>query len=80
MKRSLKGFLAMLKNQRTSSVPSVNHCRRLKEGLETQPESTNSTFFVRGPPKTDYALWHRRRWHLGIKNLIPAARSLYEYI
>ena len=80
-----------LKSQLTFSAPTTNHCRRLREGLETQPASTASTFFgidfdiskVTGSNielfGLGYSLWHRHCCCLRIKNLIPAAQSLCKY-
>lgn len=80
-----------LKSQLTSSAPTTNHRRRLREGLETQPASTASTSLVIDsdiskvtgssiePSGTGYSLWRGHRRRSGIKDSIPAARSLCEY-
>ena len=80
-----------LKSQLTFSAPITNHCRCLKERLETQPASIASTFLVinfnifkvTGPSielsETKYSLWRRHRCCLGIKDLILASRSLCKY-
>lgn len=74
------------------SAPINNHCCNLKEELETQLGSKTSTSFVCGsnipnikpssiePAKIGNALWHRHCRRSGIKDLIPAACSLYKYI
>ena len=36
----LEGFLATPKGQTTSSTPTINYCRSLREGLETLTSST----------------------------------------
>ena len=80
-----------LKSQLTSSAPTTNYCRRFKEGLETQPASTASTSLIIDsnisdvtgssiePSGTGYSLWRGHRRCSGIKDSIPAARSLCEY-
>ena len=39
-------FRKGLKSQLTFSAPTTNHCRRFREGLETQPTSTTSTSLI----------------------------------
>ena len=80
-----------LKSQLTSSAPTTNHCRRLREGLETQPASITSTSLVIDsdtskvtgssivPFGTGYSLWRGHCHCSGIKNLISASQSLCEY-
>ena len=80
-----------LKSQLTSSAPTTNHRRRLREGLETQPASTASTSLVIDsdisevtgssiePFGTGYSLWRGHCRCSGIKDSIPAAQSLCEY-
>ncbi len=76
---------------RISSAPINNHCCDLREGLETQLVSTTSTSFVSDsdipentpssiePAETGYALWRGHRRRSGIKDSIPATRSLCKY-
>ena len=80
-----------LKSQLTSSAPTTNHRRHLREGLETQPASTASTSLVIDsnisevtglsiePSETGYSLWRGHCCRSGIKDSIPAAQSLYKY-
>ncbi len=44
----LEGFLAMPKGQNTFSTPTINHCRGLKEGLETLTSSALTNNHCRG--------------------------------
>lgn len=92
MKESLESFLAMPKNQKISSASSINNHYHLREGLEIQSESTNSTSFVSDfdipditpaaaqPLKTGYTMWRKHCQYLERKNSIPAACNLCEYI
>ena len=80
-----------LKSQLTSSISTINHCRRFKEGLETQLASTSSISLIIGSNISDvtsssiklfrigYSLWHRYCHCLRIKNLILATHSLCKY-
>ena len=80
-----------LKSQLTSSAPTTNYCRRLREGLETQPVSTSSTSLVFDSDiskvtgscielsGTGYFLLRGYRRRSGIKDSIPATQSLCEY-
>lgn len=80
------------RSQATSSAPSIERRRRLRDGLKRRSESTSaSTSFVNGPdipdttsaatepPETGFALWRGHRRRSGIKDSTPAARSLSEY-
>ena len=89
---TLEDFSAAPKSQRLSSASSINHCRRLREGLETQLEFTNSTLFVSGPDilnitlaaaellETSCILWRGHCRHLGIMDSTPTTYNLYKYI
>lgn len=75
-----------------SSAPNNNYYRGLREGLEIQLVSTTFTSFVSSsnipniisssiePAKTGNTFWHRQCWRSWIKDSIPAAHSLCEYI
>lgn len=75
----------------TSFAPTTNHCRRLREGFETQPVSTVSTSLVIDSDisevisssielsETGYFLWRGYCHYSGIKNSIPGIQNLCKY-
>ena len=80
-----------LKSQLISFALTINHCRHLRERLETQPASIASTSLIIDsdisdvtvsiiePSGTGYSLWRGHCRRSEIKDSIPAARSLYDY-